>query len=74
MIDNLSDSYDPDFVATNELALHLAAAENALRAFTQNKVDAIVDPRGGTYLLRPAQEQLRENERWLDAIIESAAN
>jgi len=74
MIDNLSGSYDPDFVATNELALHLAAAENALRAFTQNKVDAIVDPRGGTYLLRPAQEQLRENERWLDAIIESAAD
>lgn len=54
------------------LALRLAHAENALRAFSSGQVDAIIDPDGKTYLLRPAQEHLRQNERRLQAIIESA--
>ena len=35
------------------LALRLADAENALHALTSGQVDAIVDPTGRTYLLRP---------------------
>ena len=58
----------------NELALSLAQTEKALRALTADKVDAIVDAEGRPYLLRPAQERLVENERWLDAIIDSAAD
>lgn len=64
----------PHFDATNELALHLAAAENVLRAFTGDKVDAVVDASGKTYLLRPAQEQLLQNQRWLESVIESTAD
>ena len=74
MITNLSNRVAPDFAAANELALHLAAAENALRVFTEDKVDAIVDASGKPYLLRPAQEHLLQNERWLDSVIESAAD
>jgi len=74
MIDNLLHSDGPDYVAANELALHLAAAESALRAYTDDKVDAIVDACGKAYLLRPAQEHLVQNERRLDAVIEGAAD
>jgi PAS domain S-box-containing protein len=69
-----SHPYSPNHCAANELALSLAEAESALRAFTQDKVDAIVDANGKTYLLQPAQEQLLKNERWLDAVLESAAD
>lgn len=58
----------------NEIALTLAQAEKALLDLTADQVDAIVDPDGKTYLLRPAQEQLIEKERWLDAVIESSAD
>ena len=64
----------PTHYAANELALSLAQAETALRALTSDQVDAIVDPDGKAYLLRPAQERLRENERRLEAVIESAAD
>jgi two-component system, chemotaxis family, CheB/CheR fusion protein len=56
------------------LALRLAHAENALLALTSGQVDAVVDPGGKTYLLRPAQEQLRQSERRLLAILEGAAD
>ena len=56
------------------LALRLAHAENALLALTAGQVDAIVDPDGKAYLLRPAQEHMRQNERRLQAVIESAAD
>jgi PAS domain S-box-containing protein len=64
----------PEFAATYELALHLAAAEAALRIYTGDKVDAIVDASGTPYLLRPAQEQLLQNERWLDSVLDSSAD
>ena len=56
------------------LALCLAHAENALRTFTTGQVDAIIDPDGKPYLLRPAQEHLRKSERRLQAIIDSTAD
>ena len=56
------------------LALRLAHAENALHALTLGQVDAIVDPDGQAYLLRPAQEHLRRNERRLQAVLESVAD
>lgn len=56
------------------MALSLAEAENALRAYTSGQVDAIVGADGKPYLLRPAQEHLLQKERWLDAVIESAAD
>ena len=56
------------------LALRLAHAENALLALTSGEVDAIVDPDGKTYLLRPAQKHLRQNESRLQAVIDSAAD
>lgn len=58
----------------NELALSLAEAERALRLFTADQVDAIVGADGKAYLLRPAQEHLRENEKRLGAVLESVAN
>ena len=58
----------------NEMALSLAQAENALRAFTSDQVDAVIDADGKTYLLRPAQEHLIQKQRWLDSVIESAAD
>jgi PAS domain S-box-containing protein len=54
------------------LALRLAAAEHALRMLTSGQVDAIVDSEGHTYLLRPAQESLRQSERRLAAVIDSS--
>jgi PAS domain S-box-containing protein len=56
------------------MALTLAQAEKALLDLTGDQVDAIVNPEGKAYLLRPAQEQLIEKERWLDAVIESSAD
>ena len=56
------------------LALRLAHAENALHAFTTGQVDAIVDPDGHAYLLRPAQEHIRQNERRLQAVIDCIAD
>ena len=56
------------------LALRLAHAENALLTLTAGQVDAVVDASGRTYLLRPAQEHLRQNERRLQAIIDSTAD
>lgn len=56
------------------LALRLAHAENALHALTSGQVDAIIDPDGKAYLLRSAQEQLRQNERRLNALIGSIAD
>lgn len=56
------------------LALRLADAEHALQALASGQIDAVIDPSGKTYLLRPAQEHLRESERRLQAVIESAAD
>jgi hypothetical protein len=44
-----------------QLATQLANTENALHAFTAHQVDAVTDLAGQTYLLRPAQEQLRRS-------------
>ena len=56
------------------LALRLAEAENALHALTSGQVDAIIGPGGKTYLLRPAQEHLRQNERQRQAVLEGVAD
>ena len=56
------------------LALRLAHAENALHALTSGQVDAIIDPDGQAYLLRPAQDHLRANERRMQTVIESVAD
>ncbi len=56
------------------LALRLAEAENALHALTSGQIDAIVGPGGQTYLLRPAQEHLRQNERQQQAVLESVSD
>ena len=56
------------------LALRLAHAENALHALTSGQVDAIIDPDGKAYLLRPAQEHLRASERQLQTVRESTAD
>jgi hypothetical protein len=58
----------------NDTALSLAQAENALRAFSSDQVDAVIDADGKTYLLRPDQEHLIQKQRWLDSVIESAAD
>ena len=56
------------------LALSLAQAERAIQAFTAGQLDAVVDAEGQTYLLRPAQESLRQSERRLREIIDRAAD
>ena len=56
------------------LALSLAHAETRLLALTAGQVDAIVDPVGRTYLLRPAQEHLLQRERRLQNVMESTAD
>lgn len=63
----------PDYAADKAitLALRLAHAENDFIAFTAGQVDAILDPKGEAYLLRPAQEHLRQNESWLKALVGS---
>jgi PAS domain S-box-containing protein len=67
-----SPNYGADKAIT--LALRLAHAENAFLEFTSGQVDAIVDPKGETYLLRPAQEHLRQNQSRLEALIDSIAD
>lgn len=56
------------------LALSLAPAEDAIHAFTSGQADAIVHPNGNAYLLRPAQERLRQNERNLQANIDAVTD
>jgi PAS domain S-box-containing protein len=56
------------------LALSLAQAEKAIHAFTSGQVDAIVDSDGHAYLLRPAQERLRQNEAHLQALLDSSSD
>ena len=56
------------------LALRLAEAENALHTLTSGQVDAIIGPGGQAYLLRAAQERLRQNEKQQRAAVESAAD
>lgn len=56
------------------LALSLAQAERAILEFSESQVDAIVDGDGRAYLLRPAQEHLRQSERRLQAVMDSAAD
>jgi PAS domain S-box-containing protein len=56
------------------LALGLAHAENELQAFTSGQVDAIVDLDGRPYLLRPAQERLRQNEGRLQSVLDSGSD
>ena len=69
-----SGSSFPNHFEANEMALSLAQAEDMLRALTSDQVDAIVGADGKPYLLRPAQENLRQNERRLDAVLESIAD
>lgn len=54
------------------LALSLAQAENAINAFTSGQVDAILDSDGNTYLLRPAQQRLRQKEKHMEAVMDAA--
>ena len=54
------------------LALRLAHAENALQALASGQIDAVIDPDGKAHLLRPAQEYLWQNERRLQAVIDSS--
>jgi PAS domain S-box-containing protein len=68
----VSSQHGPDKAIT--LALSLAQAENAIHAFTAGQVDAIIDSDGNAYLLRPAQEELRQNEMRLQALLDSAAD
>lgn len=56
------------------LALRLAHAENALHALTSGQIDAIINADGTTYLMRPAQEQLRQNERRLQGMLAGVAD
>ncbi len=56
------------------LALTLAQAESAIEAFAAGEIDAIVDADGQTYLLRPAQERMRQNEARLQTVLDSMAD
>ena len=56
------------------LALTLAQAENAIHAFTSGQIDAVLDSDGNAYLMRAAQEQFRQNEKLLQAMLDSAAD
>ena len=60
-----------DHYLANEIALTLSQAEDALLALTSDQVDAIIGAHGKTYLLRPAQKHLLQQERRLDAVLES---
>ncbi len=51
-----SDQSFPNHFEANEMALSLAQAEETLRAYTSDQVDAVVGADGKPYLLRPAQE------------------
>lgn len=69
-----SNRSSPGHFEVNEMALSLAQADDALRAYTAHQVDAVVGADGKTYLLRPAQERLLQNERRLDAVLKSVAD
>ncbi len=69
---NLPPARSPEKAIT--LALTLAQAERAIQAFTAGQLDAIVDADGNAYLLRPAQESLRQSEKRLREIIDRAAD
>ena len=56
------------------LALRRAQAERAIQTFTACQVDAIVDSDGKTYLLRVAQDHLRQNERRVQIPMESVTD
>jgi len=71
----LTDGTDPPAGANaTTLALSLAQAEKAIHDFTAGQVDAIVDPESRAYLLRPAQESLREEVLRLRAILKSTGD
>jgi len=53
------------------LALRLTQAEIELQALAPGQIDAILDPDGNAYLLGPAQEHLRQNEKRLQAVFDS---
>jgi PAS domain S-box-containing protein len=53
------------------LALRLTQAETELQALASGQIDAILDPDGKPYLLGPAQEHMRQNERRLQAVVDS---
>ncbi len=62
----------PRAIHANVMALGLSHAESALHALTSGQIDAIIDPSGNTYLLRPAQEHLRRNEARLQALFDGS--
>lgn len=72
------DTFPPPFNPWGEtksaLDLRVTHAENALQALTSGEVDAVITPDGRPHLLHPAAEQVRQNERRLQAVIESAAD
>jgi two-component system CheB/CheR fusion protein len=59
---------------TKSLVLRLAQAEDALQVHTHGQVDAILGRDGSTYLLRPAQDCLREDGNRARAVIESSSD
>jgi PAS domain S-box-containing protein len=65
-------THGPDKAIT--LALSLAQAEKAIHEFTSGQVDAIVDSDGRAYLLRAAQEHLRQDENRLRTIQDSVGD
>lgn len=64
----------PAAQTTKAMALRLTQAEAALHTHTSGCIDSILDEDGRTYLLCSAQQQLREKEERLRAVIESAAD
>jgi PAS domain S-box-containing protein len=54
-----------------QLALRLAEAEHSLQVLTAGGIDAFVDSRGNTHLLRPEQDRLRRNEARLQTLLDS---
>ncbi len=61
----------PRAAHASALALGLAYAENALHALTDGQLDSVVDLDGGIYLLRAAQERLRQDEARLSTLLEN---
>ena len=68
----LTATHGPDKAIT--LALSLAQAEKAIHDFTSGQVAAIVDPDDRAYLLRPAQEHLRQDANRLRTILDSVGD
>ncbi len=61
----------PRAIHANVMALGLTHAESALHALTSGQIDAVIDPSGNTYLLRPAQQNLLRNEARLQSLLNS---